>query len=302
MLTNDGSSTTTARPRRPEGRVDDAYVLGVLGGLGPLASAEFLKTIYEHHPGGCEQSLPRVVLYSDPTFPDRTESLLNGSHEVLLERLTDTLGRLYGLGVSHVAICCITMHHLLSRLPPELKEKIISLVEIILAETIQKRQRQLLMCTTGSRNVGVFQSHPLWQSAREFIVLPEEADQQSIHAMIYEVKRGESIDALLPALEALLAKYQVESFIAGCTEMHLLTKRVAAGGAAARRRYDCVDPLISIAQSLCRAGVLRSPGDEAAAVVAPTPLRPRAAGDADAAPALVFTDALFPANDVKVQR
>jgi aspartate racemase len=295
MLTNDSSDL---RSRRPAGR-DGVHLLGVLGGLGPLASAEFLKTIYERHPGGCEQSLPRVVLYSDPTFPDRTESLLNGSQEVLLERLTDTLGRLYGLGVSHVAICCITMHHLLSHLPSELKEKIISLVEIILEETIRKRQRQLLMCTTGSRNLGVFQSHHLWERARDFIVLPDEADQQRIHSMIYEVKRGESIDSLLPALEALLAKYRVESFIAGCTEMHLLSKRVSAGGAATRR-YDCVDPLISIAQSLCRAGDSPSLGD-AAAGLDETP-QPRATGDGGEPPALVFTDALLPTNDFKVPR
>lgn len=48
--------------------------LGVLGGMGPLASAEFLKTIYECSVAGGEQRSPSVIMYSDPTFPDRTEA------------------------------------------------------------------------------------------------------------------------------------------------------------------------------------------------------------------------------------
>ena len=47
-------------------------VLGVVGGMGPLASAEFVKTIYEYGLNRREQESPSVVLVSDPTFPDRT--------------------------------------------------------------------------------------------------------------------------------------------------------------------------------------------------------------------------------------
>ena len=49
-------------------------LLGILGGMGPLASAEFLKTIYEYGTRDLEQRSPACILYSDPTFPDRTSS------------------------------------------------------------------------------------------------------------------------------------------------------------------------------------------------------------------------------------
>jgi hypothetical protein len=53
---------------------------------------------------------------------------------------------------------------------------------------------------------------------------------------------NESIDVVAPELEALVARYGVASFIAGCTEMHLLAKRrVRRGGA-------CIDPLFLIAR------------------------------------------------------
>ena len=53
-----------------------------------MASAEFLKTIYEYGIGENEQDAPIVVMYSDPTFPDRTDSFLAGEDELLLARLT----------------------------------------------------------------------------------------------------------------------------------------------------------------------------------------------------------------------
>src|SRR5689334_6778827 len=56
-------------------------VWGVLGGLGPLASAEFLATIYEHADASEEQRLPAVLLFSDPAIPDRTEALLCGRED-----------------------------------------------------------------------------------------------------------------------------------------------------------------------------------------------------------------------------
>jgi aspartate racemase len=225
------------------------YTLGVLGGLGPLASAEFLKTIYEQNRGEYEQSLPRVVLYSDPTFPDRTDALLRGLRTELLERLTAALGVLLAAGASEVAICCITIHHLLPELPRELRERVISLVDVIFAEVARQRRRHLLLCTYGSRKLGIFESHGGWPAAEEFVVLPDEADQQSIHAMIYSVKRGDSIESLLPALGALLSKYGADSFIAGCTEIHLLSKRAG---------YDCIDPLLTIAHGLYGAGEERA--------------------------------------------
>lgn len=237
MLINNDRSTPDSN--------ENNYTLGILGGLGPFASAEFLKTIYEYSHGEREQLFPRVVLYSDPAFPDRTETLLRGSHAQLLEKFIEALQNLYGLGVSNVVVCCVTIHHLLPELPFELREKIISLVDIIFAETIQKRQRQLLFCTHGSRKLGIFRFHRHWTRAEEFIVLPDEVDQESIHAMIYKLKTGQDIDSHVPVLDALLSKYEVDSFIAGCTEMHLLSKRVAMTD-----RCACIDPLISIAKSL----------------------------------------------------
>ena len=74
---------------------EEREVLGIVGGLGPMASAEFLKTVYEYGIGENEQDAPIVLMYSDPTFPDRTESFLAGES---IENRTGTAGRQDTLG------------------------------------------------------------------------------------------------------------------------------------------------------------------------------------------------------------
>lgn len=224
--------------------------LGIVGGLGPLASAEFLKTIYEYSLGEREQDSP-IVMYSDPTVPDRTEELLNQGEGVLLECLIRALKQLTDLGASKVIICCITIHHVLPDLPIEYRDRVISLLDVIFNALSRERKRHLLICTLGTRKLQIFERHPMWRELNQYVVLPDERDQELIHyGLIYQAKKNGNLHELVSTLKALLRKYEVDSFIAGCTEIHLLTKQIFAPGS--RQNYDCIDPLIVLAESLAQ--------------------------------------------------
>jgi aspartate racemase len=224
-------------------------LIGVVGGLGPLASAEFLKTVYEQSLGEREQTAPRVVLWSDPSFPDRTETLLAGGGDVLLRQLVEALEGLRSLGAGRIVICCMTMHHLLPRLPGELLRSVWSLVDVVHADLLRRRARHLLVCTSGARRLELFEGHPDWKLSADYFVMPDEGDQAQIHDLIYRVKRNEAPRRLVPDLRRLLAKYEVDSFIAGCTEIHLLAKEFDA---AHGERYGCLDPLTIIAREVAK--------------------------------------------------
>jgi len=224
-------------------------VLGILGGMGPVASAEFVRTIYSYHQGP-EQGAPAVLLYSDPAVPDRTEALLRRSDELLLKRLVESLTHLCELGATQLVICCVTSHYLLPRLPPRLRSKITSLLDTIFAGVLRSEKRHLLMCTQGTRQSRLFESHPQWEAARDRVVLARPDDQQQIHELIYRLKRNEEVDELLPLAEALLTKYRVDSFVVGCTELHLVARRLAQAGD--RAQYGYIDPLTMIAEGLAQ--------------------------------------------------
>ena len=225
-------------------------ILGVLGGMGPVASAEFVRTIYSYHHGRSEQETPVVMLYSDPTFPDRTEALLSASDHLLLKKLVESLTQLCELGASQIVICCITSHYLLTKLPHHLRSKILSLVDNIFAGLLHTEKRHLLMCTNGTRQSRLFENHPRWQDARELVVLPQQSDQHEVHEIIYRLKANVGVDEILPLVGALLTKYQVDSFIVGCTELHLVTRHMAVASDGVK--YKCIDPLTMIAEDLAR--------------------------------------------------
>jgi aspartate racemase len=224
-------------------------MVGVLGGLGPLASAEFLRTIYEFGISEPEQDSPRVIMYSDPSFPDRTESLLSGDAEPLLARLTAALERLCDAGASRIVICCVTLHYLLPRLPGHLRGRVISLIDVALAAVAEMKGRRLLFCSTGTRKLGLFERNSMWDKAREFVVLPSERDQELIHSYIYEVKANRDPRELILPFQRLLSKYECSSFVAGCTELHLLAKAFPASGNL-WFGANCIDPLTIIARKL----------------------------------------------------
>jgi aspartate racemase len=231
-------------------RKEKKYMLGILGGMGALSSAEFLKTIYEYSVHDQEQLAPRVIVFSDPTFPDRTDQFLAGSYQALLDRLIDALKTLRQSGATQTVMCCVTLHYLLDRLPDDLREGLISLLDVIFENVAQAPKKHLLICSNGTRKLELFQAHNQWDRVKDRIVWPDEDDQNRLHYdFIYQIKKNPDISVMAPFFESLLVKYKVDSFIAGCTELHLVAKHFADSGMN-QKGYSSIDPLSIIAREL----------------------------------------------------
>lgn len=229
-------------------------LLGILGGMGPRVSAEFLQTIYEFNLRDKEQDSPACILYSDPTFPDRTEAILSGSDEILIERLVKAFEDLVNLGVSKIVIACVTLHHFLPRIPRHLQDKAISLIDVILEEVLKTQKRHLLLCTKGTHHARIFQNNERWSFAEPYVAIPCELDQKITHDFIYQIKGNDAGIAVMYCadyLGALVEKYQVDAFIVGCTEFHLVAKYLMRSKQG-HKPYGIVDPLLTISANLGR--------------------------------------------------
>ena len=222
---------------------------GIMGGMGPLASAEFVKTIYELCPEDQEQFAPPLVLWSDPRMPDRTDCILDGRQDLLLEKLTAGLERLVACDVTDIAICCVTIHQVTDLLPRHLRSKITSLLDVIFEDVLKSQRRYLLLCTSGTRKVRLFENHHLWNSTQGRIVLPSEKDQERVHELIYRIKQYKHCSADIEFLNELVKSYGVDSFIAGCTEIHVLVRDYGLAQGFAQTG-PCVDPLMVVARMI----------------------------------------------------
>lgn len=221
-------------------------ILGIIGGLGPFASAEFLRTIYECNVTA-EPEMPRVIMISDPSIPDRKQSFLDKNDGDLLRSLIDAINQLHILDADKIVICCVSLHYLLPKLNAELQRNVISLIDVIIENLIVSGQRHLLLSSTVPLEAKIFEKHRQWQAVKNLMVFPTEGDQQLILQGINQYKIDTTNHPLIPVLKKLLSKYETSSFIAGCSELHLLTKQLLKEG---NKPEMFIDPLYLIASRL----------------------------------------------------
>jgi aspartate racemase len=221
-------------------------ILGILGGMGPLASAQFVQLIYELNLTDHEQQMPRVLLDSDPGFPDRTEAIHTGRLNEMVNLLTTRLARLTEYGATRTVVACTTAHYFLAFVEPALRNRTISLIDTALTSLLTRPGKFLLLATSGTCQAEIFQHAPTWPSVADRVVVPDRHDQNLIHELIYQIKRGQASDQVIPTIEPLRARYNCSGLILGCTEFHLHSRQLAAHYGSP----NIIDPLWSIATNL----------------------------------------------------
>lgn len=220
------------------------YDLGIIGGLGPFASTAFLQTIYDVNIKGVnkEQELPNVITLSVPMIPDRTEAMEALDDKVRIA-LSEQLRTMCIFPVKKIVICCVTSHLLLPYTIEHFSYKLLSLIDVMEDEINRRETPALLLASKGSYQKGLL-------SNNENVITPSKNDQELINSLIYEkLKRGVDIEEVYRGVYSLLETYGTDTFIAGCTEFHLLTRYLI------QNRYNLIrfiDPLMTIANNLMK--------------------------------------------------
>lgn len=200
--------------------------LGVLGGMGPEATAHFFSLLVSHDTADRDQDHLRIVVECDPSVPDRTAFLL-GKGEDPLPALLRSANRLEDSGVDLAGIPCMTAHAFLARLRQRSALPFISAFEVLaerLDDLLPPGAPVGILATVGSRKARLFESHlgarpVLWPSEEDHATLVMEAiyGRNGIKAGV----RGDPPRSLLAEAASRLAAAGAKAIIAGCTEVPL---------------------------------------------------------------------------------
>ena len=101
--------------------------LGIIGGLGPMASAQFLELLTDRTDAATDQEHIEVFLYSRPQTPDRTAFLLGHSPDSPYPVLLDSGRKLEALGCGVLVMPCMTAYSFYPQLTAEFSARLISL-------------------------------------------------------------------------------------------------------------------------------------------------------------------------------
>lgn len=208
--------------------------LGIIGGLGPLASADFYRKLTELTPARVDTDHLPLVLLSIPQLPDRTEAILSGS-DAVLKQLLVAVRMLDSLGVESIAMPCNTAHHWFERLAAETSANLVHIVDSVVEEMGRSfmGRRVAVLATPGTLSSGFYQDRLL--AAGYEVCVPSAADfQHEVNCVIADVKAGDVAGAAV-ALENALASCReagIEAAILACTELSVMSREVEGGGLA----------------------------------------------------------------------
>ncbi|ARB92837.1 aspartate/glutamate racemase family protein [Legionella longbeachae] len=205
--------------------------VGIIGGMGPLASASFAETLYTTYLNKNELKeeyhSPYVYLYSEPLQTQSTALMsVNLSKTELLAKLEKNIAHLVQHEVDCIVICCFTAHALLSQLVPEHQVKIYSLVTKGLEHVLAQNTQFLVLCASSAKEAQVLEHHPLWAKVATHITYVETEVQTQLNRLIKAVKDNQINSQLLDNFLELMGQYPKHHFIIACAELHILHKKL----------------------------------------------------------------------------
>jgi aspartate racemase len=134
-------------------------ILGVLGGMGPAASAEFCRILTAKAPARTDEEHPIVYMLSDPHIPNRT-CAIQGKGTDPTKRLREDLLTIARWGADYLCVPCNTAHVFIDRFRDDLPKPFIHIVEATIeACKIMSPEGAWLLATVGTYQSGLYQAY-----------------------------------------------------------------------------------------------------------------------------------------------
>ncbi|SEW37262.1 aspartate racemase [Ruminococcaceae bacterium KH2T8] len=199
--------------------------LGVIGGMGPMATACFLEILTEKTYAERDGDHLETIIYSCPQIPDRTSFILGKSDSDPRPKIIETALKLQREGVSAIAVPCVTAR--------SFKEEIQASVDVPILFGVEAAARKLsesgirkagIMATDGSIKTRVIQD--VLESFGIEAVIPSDDDRAKVMSLIYDdVKTGRDpdLDKLREVRDNLTAA-GAQTVILGCTELSVINR------------------------------------------------------------------------------
>ena len=194
-------------------------IIGILGGMGPLATAELFRRIVVKTPAKRDQDHPRIIIYNNPKIPDRTAFIL-GNGEDPRPELIASARKLESWGADFIIMPCNTAHFFAETIQKAIKIPLVNMVEETAKVVQEMGLRKVGLLATDGTIKGLVYHRALLKHGIQ-IAVPNKVDQEKVMRAIYAgVKAGnlELGKKLLLEVAKRLEK-RSDGIIAGCTEV-----------------------------------------------------------------------------------
>ena len=196
--------------------------LGVIGGMGPLATQLFYKRIIEKTDAKYDSDHIDMIILSHASIPDRTNAIKSGDTHKVFGALLGDAKMLEKNGVDAIAIPCNTSHFFWKPLQAEVEIPVINMVRRTIErikENNPKVRKIGILATDGTLYTGIYR-HECERLGLECIE-PSEEIQRIVMDIIYkQIKAGEkgNLDDFIK-IDSFLKNKGCDATVLACTEL-----------------------------------------------------------------------------------
>jgi aspartate racemase len=225
-------------------------VVGIIGGMGPLATADLIAKITQHTPVTREQDHLRLLVDSNPAIPDRNDAV-SGAGPSPGPAMVQSARLLERSGADLLVIACNTAHNWADEVAAAVAIPVINMVDVTVAAVADRAPRRVgVMAITACLATRMYQD-ALAATGIESVTLVE-AEQRAFTGTIAAIKAQGRTGALRAAMAhhaGTLIDSGADLIVAGCTEIPIVLGE-----------NELAVPVISSTDELARATVAAARG------------------------------------------
>lgn len=222
--------------------------IGILGGMGPLATADLFTKIVTMTKSRCDNGHIRVYIDNNSAIPDRTAAILSGGVSPVKE-MTSALRNLEACGADCIIMPCNTAHYFLPELQKLTNIPFISILDATSAACNERFHNKTagILATKGTLASKLY-DNALQRKGISFIT-PSEDEKDMLMRVIYDgVKADAPCDAYKTDMVTVMQSMSsrgADYFILGCTELPVAFSALGL-------EYDAIDPTLELAKAAIR--------------------------------------------------
>lgn len=215
--------------------------LGIIGGVGPLATMYIGEQIVRLTDAELDQDHVNMVITNNTNIPDRTAFILGESSNDPVPVIVSDAHKLQTAGAQVLIIPCNTAHSFYKEIQDQTKLPIINMIdETVAYAKILGAKKVGILATTGTIKTKLYQTQCEKYSMTP--IIPDDDIQDLVMSLIYDdVKAGKAIERdKWDTIERALKGSGCDTIILGCTELSIVKK--------ALKLDRCIDSLLVLAR------------------------------------------------------
>ncbi len=200
---------------------DNSKVVGVLGGMGPEATVDFMARVIALTPTRTDEDHVRMIVDNNPHIPSRQTALLDDGEEPGPVIAAMAAG-LETAGADFLVMPCNTAHVYADAILAATSIPFVSIIDLTVA-ACDEFESVGVLATDGCLRTRIYQDALAANNIQA--VLPDDIQLEKLMRLITRIKAGDKGDAVALQMQDIvtaLVDNGAQAIIAGCTEIPLV--------------------------------------------------------------------------------